>query len=418
MQQCAFCGFVIADSSDVCGNCFSPVEGRFSDVAAPAGTVGSVTGKSKSRRVPKRGRRGRRFPVKLAVLLLVAAFLAIPQAAPYREAVGAKDLETYWEEDVGPRWEDFKAYWDDLNTPNYEIPEVFTMTLMRNFTIFMKSGTSANYTLKLSLPDHRPHGPQTGDAQWQELIKLNAVPAYAMDDGRMTWEGSVNQEHRETISITYEARVELLEFDITTAEAGTIDDIPASYEPYLQDEWKIEPSNSDVQALATQLSMGTDGNVVSILRNIFDYIQGNYTYILGSTPKSCDETLNKGYGDCDDLGMLFASIARAAGVPAWMELGLIPTDTRTFAEWGGHAWVNALVPLKAGGTATVTLDLANGYFFWMPPYRFSDWVDDGNADHLQDYYYLFSSRGEGTASYTQDISLVSYTTSGSVKRYA
>jgi len=418
MQQCPFCGFVVDDSSDVCSNCFSPIEGGFSGNAPDVEAASSVTGKSGSRRVPRRKHWKRRFPVKLVVLVLVVAFLAIPQAAPYREAVGAKDLETYWEEDIGPRWENLKTYWEDLNTPYYEIPEVFTMTLMRNYTIFMESGTSANYTLKLSLPDHRPDGPQTGDTHWQELIALNTVPAHVMDEGRMTWEGSVDQGHRETISITYEVRVELLEFDISPAEAGTIDEMPAGYEAYLQDQWKIEPSNANVQALATQLSAGTGGNVVRILRNIFDYIQGNYTYILGTTPKSCNETLNKGYGDCDDLGMLFASIARAAGVPTWMELGLIPTDTRTFAQWGGHAWVNALVPLKAGGTATVTLDLANGYFFWMPPYRFSDWVDDGDSEHLRSYYYLFSSYGEGTASYTQDISLVSYTTSGSVKRYS
>ena len=93
---------------------------------------------------------------------------------------------------------------------------------------------------------------------------------------------------------------------------------------YLVDEWLIEPSNEDIQVLATQLSNGTGGNVVHILKNIFDYIENNYNYQRSSVPKSCLNTMVGKVGDCDDFSILFSSIARAAGIPAWLELGTIP----------------------------------------------------------------------------------------------
>ena len=71
-------------------------------------------------------------------------------------------------------------------------------------------------------------------------------------------------------------------------------------------------------------------------------------------------------------------------------------------DWGGHAWVNTVVPLKEGGFAVVNIDLANSYFMWMPAYRISDWVDDGNGDNLYSYYYLFSSKGTAKAKYLEN----------------
>jgi transglutaminase-like putative cysteine protease len=155
--------------------------------------------------------------------------------------------------------------------------------------------------------------------------------------------------------------------------------------------------------------------VLRILRNIFDYIMGNFTYVLGTTPKSCDQTLSYGYGDCDDLGLLYVSIARAAGIPAWMELGMIPRSSDGLQDWGGHAWVNALVPLSGGNYTVVTVDLANGYYLWMPPYRLSEYVDNGDPEDLKAFYFLFSSQGSGRASFTQDISVASYSEQGKLR---
>jgi hypothetical protein len=130
--------------------------------------------------------------------------------------------------------------------------------------------------------------------------------------------------------------------------------------------------------------------------------------------------MESGYGDCDDFSILFSSIARAAGIPAWLELGKIPAfiddkGSCNLEDWGGHAWVNALVPLKDGTSIVVSIDLANSYFLWMPPYRISDWVDNGNGDDLYSYYYLFSSQGTGKATYLEKSYVSSCTTSGNIQ---
>ena len=77
--------------------------------------------------------------------------------------------------------------------------------------------------------------------------------------------------------------------------------------------------------------------------------------------------------------------------------------------------VNVLVPLNDGTTTVVSIDLANSYFMWMPPYRISDWVDDGNGENLYSYYYLFSSQGSGRATYIENSYVTSCTTSGNLK---
>jgi hypothetical protein len=214
----------------------------------------------------------------------------------------------------------------------------------------------------------------------------------------MEWRNNLSGNERDFITIEYTATINLVRPDIKISDSGFISDIPDDYDLFLQDEWLIEPSNEQVKNLAIQLSNGTNGNVIMILKNIFDYIENNYRYQKSSVPKSCPDTIVGKVGDCDDFSILFSSIARAAGIPAWLELGIIPAFIDTsegcdLRDWGGHAWVNALVPLNDGTFTVVNIDLANSYFMWMPPYRISDWVDNGNGDDLDSYYYLFSSKG-------------------------
>jgi len=290
-------------------------------------------------------------------------------------------------------------YWDEINTPYYTIPEKIVLTYVRNFEVYVEEGNDVEYTLTLSIPGDRPSGSQTDLVNWQTIDNLEVSPSYNLtSEGRMEWRNNLTGNERDFISIEYTATISLVRPDIKISDSGFISDIPDDYDLFLQDEWLIEPSNEQVQNLATQLSNGTNGNVIMILKNIFDYIENNYRYQKSSVPKSCPDIIVGKVGDCDDFSILFSSIARAAGIPAWLELGIIPAFIDTsegcdLRDWGGHAWVNALVPLNDGTFTVVNIDLANSYFMWMPPYRISDWVDNGNGDDLDSYYYLFSSKG-------------------------
>ena len=375
MKLCDFCGFVVKEQDAKCSNCRMVIPGRESLLASPKVEIQSkivdtpLRSKSISSYIPKK---------LLAILLVVGLFIS-----PQTQVLLNDGME----------------YWEEMNTPYYTIPEQITLTYVRNFEVFLDEGDEAEYILSLSIPENRPSGVQSDIINWQIIDNFEVSPMYNLTpEGRMEWRNNLTGSERDYISIEYQATISLIRPDIKISDSGKVSEIPAEFDNYLGDEWLIEPSNEEVQRLAVQLSDGTDGNVIMILKNIFDYIENNYKYQKSSVPKSCPDTIVGKVGDCDDFSILFSSIARAAGIPAWLELGIIPAfiDASSgcdLRDWGGHAWVNAVVPLKDGSFTVVNIDLANSYFMWLPPYRISDWVDNGNGDDLDSYYYLFSSKG-------------------------
>ena len=375
MKLCDFCGFVIKEQHAKCSNCRMAVPGRESflsttKVELPKDNLApSLPSRSLSSYVPK----------KLLAFLLVVGLFASPQT----QLLLTNGID----------------YWDEMNTPYYTIPEQIRLTYVRNFEVFIEEGDEVEYTLTLSIPENRPSGLQSGMLDWQIIDNLQVSPSYNLtSEGRMEWRNNLTGLDRDFISLEYTATINLIRPDIKIQDSGKVADIPEGFETYLEDDWLIEPSNNEVQQLASQLSDGTEGNVIKILKNIFDYIENNYKYQRSSVPKSCPDIIVGKVGDCDDFSILFSSIARAAGIPTWLELGIIPAfiDASSgcdLRDWGGHAWVNALVPLSDGTFTVVNIDLANSYFMWLPPYRISDWVDNGNGDDLDSYYYLFSSKG-------------------------
>jgi hypothetical protein len=398
MRLCDTCGFVLNESDFKCGNCAAPIPGR----EAPIEQIQTRTPieKTAPKIITPRNLSGY-LPKKTIILLLVVGILLAPQT----QSLMNESLD----------------YWDEMNTPYYNIPESITINLIRNFTIYLENGKSAEYELILGKPENRPSWPQHDTNLWQEINQINVNPQFEENEvGRMKWSGQLKDDERAYVSVEYELTVNTIRPELTIDDSGTIEDIPEGYEIYLDDEWLIEPSLPEIQDLASEMTNGTNGNVIHILKNIFDYISSEYIYQPSSIPKSCSESMESGYGDCDDFAILFSSIARAAGIPTWLELGKIPAfiDNREncdLRDWGGHAWVNALVPLSDGTSTVVSIDLANSYFLWMPPYRISDWVDDGNGDNLYSYYYLFSSQGTGKATYVENSYVSSCTTSGNIK---
>ena len=398
MQLCDTCGFVLNESDFKCGNCAAPIPDR----EAPIEQIQTRTPieKNAPKIITPRNLSGY-LPKKTIILLLVVGILLAPQT----QSLMNESLD----------------YWDEMNTPYYNIPESITINLIRNFTIYLENGKSAEYELILGKPENRPSWPQHDTNLWQEINQINVNPQFEENEvGRMKWSGQLKDDERAYVSVEYELTVNTIRPELTIDDSGTIEDIPEGYEIYLDDEWLIEPSLPEIQDLASEMTNGTNGNVIHILKNIFDYISSEYIYQPSSIPKSCPESIESGYGDCDDFAILFSSIARAAGIPTWLELGKIPAfiDNREncdLRDWGGHAWVNALVPLSDGTSTVVSIDLANSYFLWMPPYRISDWVDDGNGDNLYSYYYLFSSQGTGKATYVENSYVSSCTTSGNIK---
>ena len=391
MKLCDFCGFYVGPEDIKCRNCSNPIPGRqvFEEIDYKPNKIESKPNNVTEKIIYQKPK-GRLYNfIRRSVILLILTGIVI---APQTQTLVNDSLN----------------YWDEMNKPYYNIPESIELTMVRNFTIYLQDEGYSDYSLVISKPEDRPTWPQQGETSWQSITDFKTNPDYNENEaGRMEWANRIEGQDRDYIEIEYKVKINTLRPDLTPEDSGTVEDIPEGYDIYLQDEWLIEPSSSDITNLSNQLSNGTEGNVIKILQNIYNYITYNYTYKQSSIPKSCDETMENMFGDCDDFSILFASIARAAGIPAWLELGRIPAfiDNRAgcdLRDWGGHAWVNTVVPLKEGGFAVVNIDLANSYFMWMPAYRISDWVDDGNGDNLYSYYYLFSSKGTAKATYLEN----------------
>ena len=391
MKLCDFCGFYVGPEDIKCRNCSNPIPGRqaFEEIEYRP-NEGKVTPSEASEKIIYQKPKGRlyHFARKTVILLIITGIVIAPQTQNLVK--------------------DSLNYWDEINKPYYNIPESIELTMVRNFTIYLQDEGYSDYNLIISKPGDTPIWPQQDVGNWQTVTDFKANPAYEETEaGRMEWANRIEGQERNYIEIEYKVKINTLRPDLKPEDSGSVEDIPEGYDMYLQDEWLIEPSSPEISNLSNQLSDGTQGNVIKILQNIYNYITYNYTYKQSSIPKSCDETMENMFGDCDDFSILFASIARAAGIPAWLELGRIPAfiDNRAgcdLRDWGGHAWVNTIVPLKEGGFAVVNIDLANSYFMWMPAYRISDWVDDGNGDNLYSYYYLFSSKGTAKATYLEN----------------
>ncbi|MEE3207767.1 MAG: hypothetical protein VX239_02410, partial [Candidatus Thermoplasmatota archaeon] len=147
-------------------------------------------------------------------ILLIAALLSLPQAQPYLQQL----------DDM----------FDELSTPYYDVPETITMTMIRNFTIFLgdpiddrgttnesdDQANSANWRLALSEPGHRPSGPQGIGSDWQELLSLEANPTPDLRSGKMVWEGTLTGDERIDISVNYQVRVNTILSQLTPDDSG------------------------------------------------------------------------------------------------------------------------------------------------------------------------------------------------------
>jgi transglutaminase-like putative cysteine protease len=95
----------------------------------------------------------------------------------------------------------------------------------------------------------------------------------------------------------------------------------------------IEADHPDVRAAAAAIVSPQDPPVTRV-HKIMEWV---YYYIekrpVLSVPSAL-ETLRQGVGDCNEHAVVFAALARAAGIPAQVEAGLVYMDGRFYY----HAW--------------------------------------------------------------------------------
>ena len=220
----------------------------------------------------------------------------------------------------------------------------------------------------------------------QQVIEIttNPNPTSATADF-WTWSGTAVQGQKVAVIIGYHIKATLYRWNIDSANSGTVAQIPATYSRYLPDEYKFTPTDATIKSLSNQLASGTV-NVFDKVDRIYHYLNDNIAYQTNSPaePKWPTGTLSDKAGDCDDQSFLLGSLLRVQGIPAWMEMGLLYDQSQR--AWGAHAWLRLYIPLKAGGGAEVNIDPANDQYLFRDANRLTDYIDDGDGGHLEDYY--------------------------------
>lgn len=215
------------------------------------------------------------------------------------------------------------------------------------------------------------------------------------------WNRSLDGGEIDQILVEYEAETTTVQWDYSKEDSGTIDNIPEDIvKRYEGDQWEldqdrnddgrtdmmIEPSHPEIKEKAEEITSGKE-TVYEKSKALYEWIDENTEYDRGEPsekPKHAYWVLESGKGDCDELSNLYASMSRAVGIPAWLELGVLHDRMRN--TWGGHGWIRTLHVAENGQTEWVNIDLANDQFYFRDAHRFTTWVDDGEEGNLEDFY--------------------------------
>ncbi len=233
----------------------------------------------------------------------------------------------------------------------------------------------------------------------------------------MTWRASA-ASGAQVIKIRYHVKTHSVLWDIDRETSGNVDQIDDTYKNrYLGDGWKIIPNNRTIRELAAQLTKD-EPTVYGKLKAIYDYMDSNFEYETGVTsePKNPYDTLIDRRGDCDDQSLLLISLARAVGIPAWLELGILYISTSE--SWGLHGWAKVMIPTRDGQNGWANIDIVNDQFLFRDPNRITEWEDDGifeNGEwHLYNYYYALADYrpGDGPLVWRDDFETKDMITSG------
>jgi hypothetical protein len=356
---------------------------------------------------------------------------------------------------------------DFINNPPplryQEYPDGVEFTVSKDMVLTASGSSrdSISYTIKSALPKDYIMGT---DFYLQDVQTTSTQPnptsvVHEGDQEIMLWQQD-NFLGKEEIGATYTIRTRFYQWEMDEKTTGNIADIPSGLKNrYNHDEWRIdynhdnvldnvdynidhdedidndgewdyliEVSNPQIQQKAAQLSNG-ETNVYKVVKSFYDYLTEdenlNYIPAREGLPKDCTTTLNQRRGDCDDYSILFISLCRAVGIPAWLELGVLYDKSNQ--RWGGHGWAKVAMPFDGGWTAA-TIDIVNKQFLFHDPFRFIEWIDTGGDiiviedgetkvyNNLDYYYYSFSYRSYGSPS-IQSPDTNSYETVGQINEF-
>lgn len=146
--------------------------------------------------------------------------------------------------------------------------------------------------------------------------------------------------------------------EITEEKSETLDEIPEDLrEKYGREEGPWLVNDPELRELAYSI-VKNETRVLTIVKKFVAWINRNINYTVHEVPMYPNETYAERRGDCDDKAVLFITLCRIYGIPAYMQVGCIyvPTRRRTSETYweghvtsvlkriGWHGWAMAYVP--------------------------------------------------------------------------
>jgi hypothetical protein len=105
------------------------------------------------------------------------------------------------------------------------------------------------------------------------------------------------------------------------------------FTPYLQDSEFIKPNDPAIQKKLLEIK-GDEKDAVALVKNLLLWVYENIGTEYIAETLSGPEVLKRKRGKCVEFSTLFASLARAAGIPTRVAFG----ESLSGYNWVGHMW--------------------------------------------------------------------------------
>lgn len=186
--------------------------------------------------------------------------------------------------------------------------------------------TADGYTLTVKSQRAFPNVYNVNQAQIQ--VKWEDIPfeKFNFEDNRqkVTNKTTSDNEYEVVLEITRPADPS------TEIEAPVLDE---KFAAFLEETDYIKPNDSSIQQHLEVIRMG-ETNANLIVQSILEWIRANIKTDMIAETLTGPEVLEKKRGKCSEYAILFASLARAAGIPTRIALGEVNQGN----QWLGHMW--------------------------------------------------------------------------------
>jgi transglutaminase-like putative cysteine protease len=150
----------------------------------------------------------------------------------------------------------------------------------------------------------------------------------------------------QTLEAGYQVEVETrdLKYFILPEWIQSLDHIPAEIrEKYLVDGLKLKLNDPFIKQLAKEIT-GGEKNPFWIAFKIHRYLHKNMEYQMTGGWNAAPTILKRGNGSCSEFTFSFIALARAAGLPARYEAGLVVRGDDGSVDRVYHRWAQVYLP--------------------------------------------------------------------------